>query len=71
MIGEISLFGVFIPTLLLLGVLAAAVTLLLTPLVNMLGLYRFFAYRALVDLCLFILLLGLFAWLSSIMGTFV
>lgn len=71
MIGEVSLFGVFVPVLLLLGVLAAITTMLLMPLVNALGLYRFFAYRALVDMCLFFLVLGLFAWLSSFVGPFV
>lgn len=71
MIGEVSLFGVFVPVLLLLGVMAAITTMLLMPLVNALGLYRFFAYRALVDMCLFFLVLGLFAWLSSFVGPFV
>lgn len=62
MIGEISIDGVLVPTLLVLGVCAALVTMVLIRLANFFGLYRFVAYRALVDLALFILVLGLFAW---------
>jgi hypothetical protein len=68
MIGEIAIYGVFVPTLLVLGIAASLATLALMRLFNFIGVYRFFAYRALVDLCLFVLVLGFFAWLSPIIG---
>ena len=68
MTGEIALYGVFVPTLLVLGIAASLVTLGLMRLLNFLGLYRFVAYRALVDLCLFVLVLGFLAWLSPVIG---
>jgi hypothetical protein len=58
MTGEISLDGVYLPTLLLLAIAALILTYGLTRLIGALGLYRFVAYRAIVDLSLFILLLG-------------
>lgn len=68
MIGEVSIGGVFIPTLLLVGVAAAALTLLATRLVAAFGLYRFVAYRALIDVCLFVFILGLLAWVLPLLG---
>ena len=68
MTGEIAIYGVFVPTLLVLAVAASIATLALMRLFNFIGLYRFLAYRGLVDLCLFVLVLGLFAWLSPIVG---
>jgi len=68
MTGEIAIYGVFVPTLLVLGIASSLVTVALMRLLNAIGVYRFFAYRALVDLCLFILVLGFFAWLSPIIG---
>jgi hypothetical protein len=66
--GEISIDGVFVPTLLVLGIVAMLLTMLLARLFNAFGLYRFVAYRALVDLCLFVLLLGLLAWATPSIG---
>ncbi|NLS28554.1 hypothetical protein S2M10_35650 [Sphingomonas sp. S2M10] len=68
MTGEVAIDGVYVPTLLLLGVLAMLLTIALSRLLNAFGLYRFVAYRALVDLCLFILLLGLLAWATPSIG---
>lgn len=68
MIGEIAIDGVYVPTMLLLGVIAMLLTIALARLFNAFGLYRFVAYRALVDLCLFVLLLGLLAWSSPLIG---
>lgn len=68
MIGEIAIYGIFVPTLLVLAVAAALATIGLMRLLNFLGVYRHVAYRALVDLCLFVLVLGLFAWASSLVG---
>ena len=66
--GEIALGGVFVPTLLLLAIAALVVTLLVIRLIAFLGLYRFVAYRALVDLCLFVLIFGLLAFLVPLLG---
>lgn len=58
MIGEISIAGVYIPALLLLAIVALVLTGLLTQLLQLVGFYRLIAYRPLVDLCLFLFLLG-------------
>jgi hypothetical protein len=66
--GEVAFYGIFVPSLLVLGLAALLVTMALARLIGFLGLYRFIAYRALVDVCLFILLLGLFARFSFLVG---
>lgn len=68
MTGEISLAGVYVPTLLLLALLALVFTGMLTMLLRISGFYRIIAYRPLVDLCLFTLLLGLIVFLTSPAG---
>lgn len=68
MTGEVSIAGVFVPSLLILAIIAAIATIALMRLLNFAGLYRLVAYRALVDVCLFILVLGLLAWLFPIIG---
>ncbi|BBF68427.1 DUF1656 domain-containing protein [Sphingomonas bisphenolicum] len=68
MTGEIALGGIFIPTLLLLALVALVLSWALTRLIAAFGLYRFLAYRAAVDLSLFILLLGGLALLVPTFG---
>ncbi len=68
MTGEVSLAGVFVPTLLVLALAAMALSFALTRLIGAFGLYRFVAYRALVDLSLFVLMLGLLAWIVPLLG---
>ncbi len=68
MIGEISLGGVFVPTLLLLFAAALTVSALVTRLLGLVGFYRFVAYRALVDLAIFVLLLSGLALLATLTG---
>jgi hypothetical protein len=68
MTGEVALGGVFMPTLLLLGVLALLLSWGVTRLIGAFGLYRFFAYRAIVDLSIFVLVLGGLALLLPIVG---
>jgi len=68
MISEISIGGVFFPPLLLLGLAALALTGVLSRLFQIIGIYRFVAYRPLVDLSLFILLLGLAVLLTAHLG---
>ncbi|HEX7854562.1 MAG TPA: DUF1656 domain-containing protein [Sphingobium sp.] len=68
MIGEVSFDGVFVPTLLVLALVAMALCFVLTRLIGAFGLYRFVTYRALVDLSLFVLLLGLLSVLVPHLG---
>jgi hypothetical protein len=66
MTGEISIGGVYLPTLLLLAVAAAVLTALATRLFNYVGGYRLVAYRPIVDLALFVLILGFLSMLTGI-----
>jgi hypothetical protein len=68
MTGEFALGGVFVPTLLILALVAMAVASLITRLLGYFGFYRLVAYRALVDLSLFVLILGLIAWIVPLLG---
>jgi hypothetical protein len=65
MTGEISIGGVYLPTLLLLAVAAVVLTGVATRLLAFAGVYRTVTYRPLVDLALFILILGLLALLTG------
>ncbi len=68
MTGETALGGVFVPTLLILAIIALILASGVTRLLAAFGLYRFFAYRALVDLSLFVLTFGLLAILVPFLG---
>lgn len=68
MTGETAIGGVFVPTLLLLGVAALILSTGLMRLVAAFGLYRFVAYRPIVDLSLFVLVLGLLTYLVPHLG---
>jgi hypothetical protein len=59
MMHDVVIGGVYLPALLLLGVIALILTGLLTRLINLAGGYRFVVYRPLVDVALFVILLGL------------
>jgi protein-S-isoprenylcysteine O-methyltransferase Ste14 len=58
MIGEISLYGIFVPWLLLLALLALALSRGLSFVLARAGFYRLVWHPALFDLALFVLLLG-------------
>ncbi len=58
----------FVPALLLLALAALVLTALLSQLFSLTGAYRLVAYRPLVDLSIFLLLLGLLAALSTSFG---
>lgn len=66
--GEVAIGGVFVPTLLLLSVAALVLTFGIVRLMNAFGLHRVFAYRAAVDLAIFILILGGLAVLFPTFG---
>ena len=59
MTGELSIGGVYLPAILLLAVSAVILTGVATRLLSIAGLYRFVVYRPLVDLALFVIILGL------------
>ncbi len=56
--------GVYVPALLLLALVALALMGVVVRLLQFAGFYRLIAYRPLVDLCLFTLLLGLIVFLT-------
>lgn len=57
--AELSLGGVYVPRLLLLACAALLLTIALARLLALVSAYRLFAYRPLVDVALFVILLGL------------
>jgi hypothetical protein len=68
MTGELAIGGIYVPTLLLLALVALVLNWALTRLIGASGLYRFLAYRAAVDLSLFVLILGALAILVPSLG---
>ena len=65
MTGEMSIGGVYFPTILLLAVAALVLTGIVTRLLALTGAYRLIVYRPLVDLAVFILLLGSLSLLTG------
>jgi hypothetical protein len=68
MIGEISIGGVYIPSLLFLFLAAVILTALLSRLLSVFGFYRLVAYRPLADIGFFLVLLGAIAWITARWG---
>lgn len=58
MTHEIDLYGVFVPELLVYGLLAYGLSVLLRRLFGRIGLYRLVWHRALFDAALYVVLLG-------------
>jgi hypothetical protein len=69
MIGEISLAGVYVPALLLLGALALLLTGIASRFLGLVGAYRIVLYRPLADIALFVLILGVLVWISARPGS--
>jgi hypothetical protein len=65
MIGEVSIGGVFIPSLLLFASAAAILAALLSRLLSLVGFYRLVVYRPVTDIALFFLLLAVLVWLTE------
>jgi hypothetical protein len=63
--AEVSLFGVYVPGLLLLAVMALLLAYICSRLLASISAYRVFAYRPLVDLALFVILLGALALFTA------
>jgi protein-S-isoprenylcysteine O-methyltransferase Ste14 len=65
MIGEISLYGLYVPPLLLLVVPALVVCRVLNRVLAAAGFYRFVWHPALFDFSLFVIVLGSLAFFAS------
>ncbi|MGI4813568.1 MAG: DUF1656 domain-containing protein [Janthinobacterium lividum] len=64
MIGEVDIYGVYLPTLLVLMLLSYGISVPMRKLLGRTGLYRFVWHRALFDLSLYVILLGLAVLIS-------
>ena len=58
MIGEVDIYGVFVPILLVWGVIALALTAVLRRVLTRIGFYRLVWHRPLVDLSLLVLIMA-------------
>lgn len=65
---ELDLFGVFVPGLLVCGLLALAVNAALRRVLAFIGFYRIVWHQALFNLALFIIVLGAVTWLTAAVG---
>jgi hypothetical protein len=68
MIGEISIGGVYIPSLLPLVLVAVVLVMLLSRFLVAVGFYRLVVYRPLADFALFLLLLAAVVWITDRWG---
>jgi hypothetical protein len=59
MIGEIDIFGVFVPAILVLMLIAYLINLVIRTLLARAGFYRFVWHRSIFDLGIYVLVLGL------------
>jgi hypothetical protein len=65
MIGEVSLYGLYVPPLLLLALLSLALVRGLNRVLARLGVYRLVWHPALFDLALFVIVLGSLSTFTS------
>ena len=61
MTGEISIFGVFMPSLLVLAIAAIVLTGITSRILAAVGAYRIIIYRPLVDVAIFVIIIGALA----------
>lgn len=66
MFGDFDLFGIYVPRMLVLALLAYLLNLLLRRVLARLGVYRLVWHPALFDLALFVLVLGGMAQVSEL-----
>ncbi|CAB3661564.1 MULTISPECIES: DUF1656 domain-containing protein [Paraburkholderia] len=59
MIGEIDIFGVFVPAVLVLMLVAYLINLAIRTVFERVGFYRFVWHRSIFDLGIYVLVLGL------------
>jgi hypothetical protein len=65
MIGEVSIYGIYVPWLLLLSLLSLLASRTLAYVLARLGFYRLVWHPALFDAALFVIVLGGFTFLSA------
>jgi len=65
MIGEVSLYGIYIPWVLLLALLSLFASRAVGYLLARIGFYRWVWHPALFDVALFVILLGGFTFISA------
>jgi Protein of unknown function (DUF1656) len=58
MIGEIDVYGVFLPAVLILMLVAYVLSLCITKILGRVGLYRFVWHRAIFDFAIYVIVLG-------------
>ena len=58
-IGELDIYGVYVPIFVVVAAVAFLLQILLKRVLDACGLYRFLWHRALFDLAIYIILLGL------------
>jgi len=58
-IGELDIYGVYIPIFVVVAAVAFLLQILLKRMLDACGLYRFLWHRALFDLAIYVILLGL------------
>ncbi len=66
--GEYAIYGIFVPSLLVFGLVASVCTLVLMRIADRFGFYRLVAYRALVDLALYVIVFGTVVFLATHFG---
>jgi Protein of unknown function (DUF1656) len=59
MIGEIDIFGIFVPAVLVLMLIAYLLSLAVRMVFGRIGLYRFVWHRSVFDLAVYVMLLGI------------
>jgi Protein of unknown function (DUF1656) len=64
MIGEIDIFGVFVPAVLVLMLIAYLINLVIRRVLTRIGFYRFVWHRSIFDLGIYVLVLGTVVVLS-------
>ncbi|OAJ52964.1 hypothetical protein A6V36_36215 [Paraburkholderia ginsengiterrae] len=69
MIGEIDIFGVFVPAVLVLMLIAYLINLAVRTVLDRVGFYRFVWHRSIFDLGIYVLVLGLVAVVSHRLTT--
>ena len=68
MIGDVSIGGVYVPSLLLFACAAVILTAVLSRLLSLGGFYRLVANRPVTDISFFLLLLAAIAWVTKAWG---
>jgi hypothetical protein len=66
-IGELDIYGVYIPIFVVVAAVAFLLQILLKRVLDACGLYRFLWHRALFDLAIYVILIGLVTAAASIL----